>query len=75
MERKPFIFSQHLETRLQERNLKREWVEDTLENPDSKEEVEVEFVFLPTFRVEFKEGIVIDVNDVVVDIPLVLFKA
>jgi len=42
MERKPFIFSQHLETRLQERNLKREWVEDTLENPDSKEEVEVD---------------------------------
>jgi len=42
MERKPFIFSQHLETRLQERNLKREWIEDTLENPDSKEEVEVD---------------------------------
>ncbi len=40
MERKPYTFSQHLETRMEERNLKREWIEDTLENPDSKEEIE-----------------------------------
>jgi Domain of unknown function (DUF4258) len=39
MEGKPYSFSQHLETRLKERNLKREWVEDTIENPDVTEEI------------------------------------
>ena len=32
-------FSKYLEDRMQERNLKREWIEDTLDNPDFKGEI------------------------------------
>lgn len=30
MAKKNYTFSQHLETRMKERNLKREWIEDTI---------------------------------------------
>lgn len=39
MAQKPYTFSKHLETRIEERNLKKEWIEDTIENPDVTEEI------------------------------------
>ena len=38
----PYTFSQRLETRLKERDLKREWVENTIENPEVIEEIAVD---------------------------------
>lgn len=39
MANKPYTFSKHLETRLKEHNLKQEWIEDTIENPEVTEQI------------------------------------
>jgi len=39
MAQKSYTFSKHLQTRIEERNLKKEWIEETIENPDVTEEI------------------------------------
>jgi hypothetical protein len=37
--KKPYLYSGHAEKRIQERGLMKEWVEETIENPDIQKEL------------------------------------